>query len=257
MSRPATVFLLYHEIALPGRELCQAAAGYVRYVLDAPEFEAQMLAIRRAGLSGVSVSEALASPGHSIAITFDDGCETDWLAAAPTLKRLGFGATFYVTFGHIGQSGYLSPSQLRELSSADFEIGCHSMTHSYLPDLDDERLRRELVDSKLRLEQTIGKAVEHFSCPGGRYDRRVVHLAREAGYRTVATSVPRTNSPASDCFLLGRVAMTRGFKQDVFERFCRGEIGWTFALNARLRDRAKRLLGNAAYDRMRAMLLGQ
>jgi len=28
MSQPATIFLLYHEIALPGRELCQPAAGH-------------------------------------------------------------------------------------------------------------------------------------------------------------------------------------------------------------------------------------
>ncbi|MBV9623769.1 MAG: polysaccharide deacetylase family protein [Acidobacteria bacterium] len=257
MTRPATIFLLYHELALPGRELCQAVAGYVRYVLDAPEFEAHMLAIRQASLAGVSVSHAVEFPGRSIAITFDDGCETDWLVAAPTLKRLGFGATFYVTFAHVGQKGYLSVSQLRELSSAGFEIGSHSLTHSYLPDLEDGRLRSEIFDSKLRLEQTIGKTVEHFSCPGGRYDIRVVQLAREAGYRTVATSVPRTNSARSDCFLLGRVAMTRGFKPDTFERFCRGEIGWRFALNARLRDRAKRLLGNAAYDRVRDMILGQ
>ena len=257
MTRPETIFLLYHEIALPGRELCQTAAGYVRYVLDAPEFEAHMLAIQQAGLRGVSVSQAVESPERSLAITFDDGCETDSLVAAPTLKRFGFGATFYVTFAHVGQKGYLSVSQLRELSSAGFEIGCHSLTHSYLPDLEDGRLRCEVFDSKLRLEEMIGKAVEHFSCPGGRYDLRVVHLAREAGYRTIATSIPRTNSARSDCFLLGRVAMTRGFKQQTFEKFCRGEIGWTFALNAQLRDGAKRLLGNAAYDRVRAMLLGQ
>ena len=257
MKSPATIFLLYHEIALPGRELCQSDPGYVRYVLDGPEFEAQMLAIRAAGLKGVSVSEALKSPARSIAITFDDGCETDCLAAAPMLKKLGFGATFYVTCACVGQRGYMSAAQVREICAAGFEIGCHSMTHTFLSDLNDDGVRREVVDSKSRLEEMIGNSVDHFSCPGGRYDRRVVQLARHAGYRTVATSVPRANSPRTDRFLLGRVALTRGFKTEAFENFCRGEIGWAFRMNAQLRDRAKRLLGNAAYDRVRAMLLGQ
>src|SRR5215472_1788339 len=108
MSTSSMAFLLYHEIALQGRELCESEPGYVRYVLDAPQFEAQMLAIKQAGLEGVSVSSALEFPSRAVGITFDDGCETDLLVAAPLLKKLGFGATFYVTSGRVGQNGYMS-----------------------------------------------------------------------------------------------------------------------------------------------------
>jgi hypothetical protein len=30
------------------------------------------------------------------------------------------------------------------------------------------------VDAKLQIEQIIGHPIEHFSCPGGRYDQRTL-----------------------------------------------------------------------------------
>src|SRR5207248_1131767 len=160
----ATVFLMYHEIELPNRKLCQSEPGYVRYVISLEQFRAQMSAIQQSGLRGVSVSDALAFSNPAVALTIDDGCETDLLAIAPVLKQFGYSATFYVTAGFLGKPGYMSVSQLQELSNLDFEIGSHSMTHPYLSDLDEGKLHREIVDSKTMLEGMVGKLVEHFSC---------------------------------------------------------------------------------------------
>jgi peptidoglycan/xylan/chitin deacetylase (PgdA/CDA1 family) len=143
-NQPSVVFLMYHELALAGRSLVESEPGYVRYVLDAAEFEWQMRAIHDSGFRGVAVSQALEFPSRTVAITFDDGCETDRLSAAPVLEQLGFGATFYVVAGWIGKPGFLSADQVRELHGAGFEIGCHSMTHPYLSDLDEAGLYREV-----------------------------------------------------------------------------------------------------------------
>ena len=180
---PRIVFLMYHELELPGRTLVQDAPGYVRYVLHAAKFREQMELIKQQGWRGVGVSEALNFSPHEVAITFDDGCETDLISAAPILREFGFGATFYITTGFLGKPGYLNHAQLRELAESGWEIGCHSMTHAYLTDLDDQGLHREIVEAKLQLEQIVGRVVEHFSCPGGRYDLRVANTARRAGYR--------------------------------------------------------------------------
>jgi peptidoglycan/xylan/chitin deacetylase (PgdA/CDA1 family) len=149
----------------------------------------------------------------------------------------------------------MTAAQLRELGHCDFEIGCHSMTHPVLSDLDDAGVKREVADAKEMLEQAIGKPVEHFSCPGGRYDSRTMQVAKRAGYRTVANSVPRVNSASTDPFCLGRVAIMRGLSKPAFQKLCRGETLWRLGLQASLRDRAKRLLGTAAYDRLRGALL--
>jgi peptidoglycan/xylan/chitin deacetylase (PgdA/CDA1 family) len=256
-THPSVVFLMYHELALRGRRLVESEPGYVRYVLDAAEFEWQMRAIRDLGFRGIGVRQALDFPSQSVAITFDDGCETDLLSAAPVLKQLGFGATFYVVAGWIGKPGFLSAAQIRELHDAGFEIGCHSMTHPYLSDLDEAGLHREIGEAKDTIEQLLGGRIEHFSCPGGRSDHRAIRIAKQAGFETVATSVPRANRPSTNPFSLGRVAIKRGVSVDGFQNICVGRALWKIELSGDLRDSAKRILGNRTYDRMRSMILGK
>lgn len=253
---PSVVFLMYHELALPGRDLVEPGPGYIRYALDAAEFEWQMRAIRDMGFRGIGVSQALEFPSRSVAITFDDGCETDLRTAAPVLKQLGFGATFYVVAGWIGKPGFLSARQLRELKDAGFEIGCHSMTHAYLSDLDQPGLYREIREAKDTIEQLLGGRIEHFSCPGGRSDQRAVAIAKEAGFETISTSLPRANRSSTNPFSLGRVAIKRGVGADGFQNVCRGRALWKIEWSGDLRDRAKRILGNRTYDRMRSLILG-
>ena len=256
MAQPRTVFLMYHELELPDRPLCQSEPGYVRYILFAQDFLAQMEHLKMANWRGVSVTSALGfRDTRSVAITFDDGCESDLLTAAPILRKLDFGATFYVTSGFLGRRGYMSPAQLRELSDLGFEIGCHSMTHAHLNDLDDAGLHREIIDAKLQLEQIIGKPIEHFSCPGGRYNHRVAQIVREAGYRSMATSRTYANSPSTDRFELGRIPVMRGSTLNTFEEIYRGDGLWRLTMRNAIRDSAKRVLGNSFYDRVRSFIL--
>jgi peptidoglycan/xylan/chitin deacetylase (PgdA/CDA1 family) len=265
MSTPSIIYLMYHELGVPGRGLCSSEPGYERYVLLEREFREQIDFLKARGYQGLRVGRALAFPEESntstnactnICITFDDGSETDLLAAAPILHQAGFGATFYITAGWLGKPGHLSALQLKELSAQGFEIGCHSMTHPMLTDQDEAGLQREIVDAKSQLEQILGKAVEHFSCPGGRYDDRVVRIARAAGYRTVATSRIHANSPDTDLFALGRVAILRGTPIKDFAAICSGDALRRLHAQGTLRDAAKQLLGNSFYDRVRQVLLG-
>lgn len=256
MQKRPIVFLMYHELELPGRPIWQDEPGYSRYVLGASEFRAQMEYLREQGWQGLSVSQALAYPeGNCVCITFDDGCETDLIAAAPILRQMNFNATFFITSGRLGTRGFLSPAQLKELHGLGFEIGCHSKTHCYLTDLDANGLRREISDAKMDLEQIIGVAVKHFSCPGGRYDDRVVEMARRAGYVSMSTSRLEANSEHTKPFALGRVAILRGLSLHGFAAICDGTSLASMRRQNMLRQAAKRLLGNAVYDRLRARLL--
>lgn len=251
------VFLMYHELEEPGRSLCQSQPGYVRYVLQVADFRTQMELLQSEGWRGVSVGEAIRFPDDkTVAITFDDGSETDLLYAAPVLRQLDFGATFYITNRWLGQRGYLSHAQLRELCALGFEIGCHSMTHAYLTDLDESGLHREIAEAKAQLERVLGKPIEHFSCPGGRFDRRVAKVAAQAGYRTVATSQIRANSESTDRFALGRVAVMRSTSLRDFRELCSGRGLWQSRMSQQLGQAGKKLFGNSIYDRLRNALLG-
>jgi peptidoglycan/xylan/chitin deacetylase (PgdA/CDA1 family) len=261
MSQRSIVFLMYHELEIPGRPLCHQETGYRRYVLTEKNFRSQICWLQRAEWRGMNVTEsfALGSRGvaeqNTVVITFDDGCESDLIVAAPILKEAGFSATFYVTVGFLGQRGYMNPMQLRELSALGFEIGCHSMTHSYLTDLDNDGVRREIVEVKAQLEDIVGKPVEHFSCPGGRYNARSIQVAREAGYNSVSTSRIQMNTAVTNRYELGRVAVLRDTSISGFQQLCKGEGLWKLRLRKRVQDAAKQLLGNSLYDRGRALLL--
>ncbi|MDT4965812.1 MAG: hypothetical protein QOJ64_549 [Acidobacteriota bacterium] len=254
------VYLMYHELEVPGRPLCESEQGYVRYVVGATDFKQQIARLNDDGVIGISVGKALSAPAEAsarVVFTFDDGCETDLTVAAPLLKEAGFDATFYVTVGHLGQRGYMTEGQLRELSDMSFEIGSHSMTHTYLHDLSTEQIRSEVVESRKRLEQITGRAVAHFSCPGGRWDMRVSRLVRESGYDSLVTSSIGVNSSDSDSFNLKRVPIMRGMGIEAFARIARGEgLGLRRAQSAVL-NVAKRVLGNSIYERLRSTVLGQ
>lgn len=92
------------------------------------------------------VGESLApasSVSQTVAISFDDGCETNLIAAALVLEEASFNATFYIVAGWLGKKGYLSVAQLRDLTTLGF--GCHSMTHRFFTNLDERELHVEIV----------------------------------------------------------------------------------------------------------------
>src|SRR5580693_4072815 len=256
MRPDSIVYLMYHELEVEGRPLCQTEQGYLRYVVHQSQFREQMNWLQSVGLRGISVSDDLdRNLTGGIAITFDDGCETDLTVAAPLLRQLNFGATFYITIGFLGRPGYMVPKQVRELGDLEFDIGSHSLTHSYLSNLDQAGLHREIVESKARLEEMTGRPVLHFSCPGGRWSPRVAEIARSAGYRSVATSRIGANRPQSQPFQLARIAIMRHTPFAAFQDICRGRGLWQRQLRGALQQTSHKLLGNTLYDRLRSVLL--
>ena len=255
------VFLMYHEVQVPGRKLVDESAGYRRYVVSRDQFTSHLDIVAQAGLRGANVSESLGAlhsgaTGKSIVcFTFDDGCASDLQVAAPLLRDKNFNATFYVTVDHLGKEGYLTKTELRELSDLGFEIGSHSLTHRHLNDLDPKEIRSELIDSKKALEEITGNPIEHFSCPGGRVNAVVSEAAVEAGYKSVATSQLGINSARSNAFALRRVAIKREMNLKTFARVCSGKGQFLMKSEDSLLLTGKRLLGNERYDRLRANLL--
>lgn len=120
---------------------------------------------------------------RSVALTFDDGFYDNYENAFSLLGRRQLPAALFVVVNWVGQNGYVSWSQIRELSQKKILIGSHSLTHRWLPHLSDyQELRSEIVDSKKRIEDEIGREVRHFSYPVGGVDERVAEFVKRAGY---------------------------------------------------------------------------
>jgi len=68
---------------------------------------------------------------------------------------------------------------LEELPADLIIIGSHGTEHRVLPKVSDAALVDEIEESKNRLEQKVGRAIQFFSYPNGRFDDRVVtHASR-------------------------------------------------------------------------------
>jgi len=101
--------------------------------------------------------------------------------------------------------------QAREMCANGVEIGSHTLTHPILTNVDDERLRRELRDSKARLEEVLGHQVDLFCYPNGDNDGRVQRQVAQAGYRAAVTVVNGLNQRGDDLLKLRRVHTERDF----------------------------------------------
>jgi peptidoglycan/xylan/chitin deacetylase (PgdA/CDA1 family) len=98
-------------------------------------------------------------------------------------------------------------NEIKELSDHGIEIGGHTWTHAFLPDLPDEQLREELAGSRSLLEQKIGRPVNTFAYPNGLEEdvtERVRDAVAAAGYEAAAVAtVPAPRAPF-DLMRIGR-----------------------------------------------------
>ncbi len=71
-------------------------------------------------------------PDKLVVLTFDDAAKSHFTVARPVLKRLGFGATFFVTEGFdftTNKRDYMTWEEIAELHRDGFEIGNHTKDH--------------------------------------------------------------------------------------------------------------------------------
>ncbi len=88
----------------------------------------------------------------------------------------------------------MSWDEIRELAAdPTVTIGAHTINHVMLGKWDDEAARRELKESRERLEAELGLPVRHLAYPYGGRDLvgpREFRLASEIGYKTAVTTRP-------------------------------------------------------------------
>jgi peptidoglycan/xylan/chitin deacetylase (PgdA/CDA1 family) len=81
--------------------------------------------------------------------------------------------------------------QVRGLRRAGHLIGSHTLTHPNLAYVDQETQWREILESKIQLEEKLGWPVDYFSYPNPimcpNFTDRTVESTRRAGYKLAVT----------------------------------------------------------------------
>ncbi|MFN4219090.1 MAG: polysaccharide deacetylase family protein [Candidatus Bipolaricaulia bacterium] len=108
----------------------------------------------------------------AVSLHFGD-YEKVFTEAFPILQSYRTPATTWIVTGRIGQLGYMTLEQIRELAKNNWEIGSHTISHAPLINLGLDQVRSELEGSKAALE-SAGFAVSGFLSPFGLYNDLVL-----------------------------------------------------------------------------------
>jgi GT2 family glycosyltransferase/peptidoglycan/xylan/chitin deacetylase (PgdA/CDA1 family) len=157
-----------------------------------------------------------------LSITFDDAFVSVRENALPVLKKYGLSAGVFVTTGCLGQppnwsmaydcpdrdDTVMSEQQVKELDNDGIEILSHTISHSTLTQVNDDKLQEELVGSQRELRRLIRREIPGISYPYGEYDPRVCDAARRAGYKFGFTIEPQMVNYSPDDMSIGRFSVS-------------------------------------------------
>ena len=127
------------------------------------------------------------TPKKLVALTFDDGpSETFTPQVLELLAKYHAKATFFV----IGYRAKQYPQLLARELADHHEIGNHTYSHVILTHKSEGRIRKELLDGHNAIMESVGADESHyFRPPRGRFDKKVLQLARNEGYKIILWSV--------------------------------------------------------------------
>ena len=180
--------LVYHHVSQSDSE---GSPGLRRLTVTADVFAQQMQYLQDKGYHVITFSD-LADyfeqgrelPTLPVIISFDDGWETPFEYALPSLEKYHYSATFFIVTDYIGRPGFFSWPQLQTLLTDGMRIGSHSRSHPRLNKITNPaKLWDQIYNSKTILETQLETPVQEFAYPYGSYNAKAAEAVKLAGYR--------------------------------------------------------------------------
>jgi peptidoglycan/xylan/chitin deacetylase (PgdA/CDA1 family) len=235
------VILMYHGISRKPAFNCIPASLFEKELAWLKErYTVVPLSVLVENLSSVPLNTA-----NLAAVTFDD-CYVNFAELAlPILKKYKMHATAFMLTGKAGQyndwdegmAGFckmeiMSYDMLRQLPGDVVEIGSHGISHCPLNRLAYNELEKEMVQSRIDIEQNTGKPVQFFSFPFGMYPFKYRHRLSDdhnrflGGYRAACGSSWGRFNTLKDIHLLHRVTMADSDSFEDFQDKLNGHYDW-------------------------------
>tara|TARA_B100000686_G_C16775990_1_gene968499 strand:- start:1683 stop:2393 length:711 start_codon:yes stop_codon:yes gene_type:complete len=190
--------------------------------LNLADFEKHLLFLRKNNFISTDLNKLDEKNKKNIIITFDDGYKDNFLKALPLLKKYNYTAICYIVTSLIGKNNYwdnnkkeyskkelMSESDIVEWTKNGMEIGSHSHNHDNLTTLNNNEICDDLIKSKDKLENIIGKNIYSFSYPFGRINHHVYNNVKKIYKNAVTINRSRYNTLLHDKFLIPRIDMGR------------------------------------------------
>lgn len=220
--------LMYHKVNPDPR------TGGLGLRVPPQKFARQMEYLAGHGFHTVSLTDVVDHfqkgkplPLRPVVITFDDGYLDNYTYAFPILKKYGFTATIFVVANTVGKTNVFDAKiqpvnkmagwrELKEMAGYGITIGSHTLDHPNLTRLSLEEARHQIKESKALLEAHLGRPVEVFCYPYGKYNHELARVVRESGYRAAVTTGQGLAGPGDDPFTLKRVRVKGSYDLQKF-----------------------------------------
>lgn len=214
----ARKFLRNSYLSVSSSLMSPGKSGFVRclfshYVFDdqVQQFEYQIKMLRNIGefvdtetLLEIRKDNSKIN-GRYFHLSYDDGLACLYRNAKPILDKYKIPTLVFVNPAVIGKcsdkekqawdkaTNYKQSLEVMNwemLRSSGFEIGGHTMTHSRLSDIssDADRLFKEIVECKNRIEENLNGQCDYFAWPYGTaldVDRASISALSKAGYKAI------------------------------------------------------------------------
>jgi peptidoglycan/xylan/chitin deacetylase (PgdA/CDA1 family) len=192
---PRLLVVLYHNVVF-GR------TGNI-YNRDFYNLEHDLAFLRRNfSLTNFSdlLNQKIIKNADNAIITFDDGDLSLYAIVYPLFKQHAIEATIFLVPDFVGDVGYMSWDQVREMNDYRTKEGkklfyfeSHALTHPRLGRLSEAQICHELRESKRIIEEQTGSEVTVLALPygDGAGDARIERIAKELGYKAIRTSTAR------------------------------------------------------------------
>lgn len=119
-------------------------------------------------------------------LTFDEGYEAGYTPQIlETLKNNNIIATFFLTAHYVNTQ----PDLVKQMIDEGQIIGNHTVNHYSMPDINDEKLKKEIMDLHTAVFEKFGYEMKYIRPPKGEYSQRTLEFCNSLGYKTVMWSV--------------------------------------------------------------------
>ncbi|PYF68966.1 polysaccharide deacetylase family protein [Pedobacter nutrimenti] len=191
LSRKQVPVLCYHQI-----RNWKPTDGKVGkdYIVEIQNFKDQIKLLADSGYHSILPDQLYAYlntgaplPSKPIMFTFDDTDMDQFTIAAPTLKKYGFKAVYFIMTVSIGRKGkfvdYMTKEQIKQLSDAGNVIGSHTYDHKNFKKYQGKDWEEQLDKPTKKLEEITGKKMTEFAYPFGLWNAQGFPELKKRGFR--------------------------------------------------------------------------
>ena len=120
-----------------------------------------------------------------IYLTFDNGYEAGYTSKIlEVLKQNDVKATFFITAHYLNTQEDL----VKQMIDEGHIVGNHTVNHKSMPSLDDEAIKKEVMDLHQAIYSKFEYEMKYIRPPKGEYSERTLSVTNSLGYKTVMWS---------------------------------------------------------------------